>query len=98
VKLTDGPGEEATIQEIAKGEQTAWTTNGNEYDAWVMFDAMARLANGEKISPEYENTIYVDPTWVIASPASAESLKKYNWSWPGPGNFQQQFQELWKVG
>ena len=98
VKLTGGPGEEATIQEIAKGEQTAWTTNGNEYDAWVMFDAMARLANGEKISPEYENTIYVDPTWVIASPASAESLKKYNWSWPGPGNFQQQFQELWKVG
>jgi ABC-type sugar transport system substrate-binding protein len=97
VKLTGGPGEEATIQEIAKGEQTAWTTNGNEYDAWVMFDAMARLAAGEKISKEYEDTIYVDPTWVIASPETAESLKKYGWSWPGPGNFQQQFKDLWKV-
>jgi ribose transport system substrate-binding protein len=97
VKLTGGPAEETTIQEIAKGEQTAWTTNGNEYDAWVMFDAMARLANGEEISKEYEDTIYVDPTWVISSPESAESLEKYGWSWPGPGDFQQHFKQLWKV-
>lgn len=97
IKLTGGPAEESTIQEIAKGEQTAWTTNGNEYDAWVMFDAMARIANGEEITKQYEDTIYVDPTWVIASPEAAESLKKYGWSWPGPGNFQEQFKALWKV-
>lgn len=98
VKLTGGPAEQAAIKGIANGEQAAWTTNGNEYDGWVMVDAMARLANGEEITPEYEDQIYNDPTWVISSPEAAESLKGSEYVWAGPTGFEEAFEELWGLG
>ena len=97
VKLVGAAGDAAIMKTIGSG-QNAWTIAPNVYSAWVMVDAMARLATGERLSEDYTNRVYASPTWVVDSAGSAKRLAPTNYDWYGPGGFQQKFKALWNVG
>jgi ribose transport system substrate-binding protein len=97
VKLVGAAGDAAIMKTIGSG-QNAWTIAPNVYSAWVMVDAMARLATGERLSEDYTNKVYASPTWVVDSAGSAKRLAPTNYDWYGPGGFQQKFKALWNVG
>ncbi len=96
VKLVGGAGDAAIMQAIGNG-QTAWTISPNEYSAWVMVDAMARLSVDEEIPAEQIDAVRRSPTWVIDSAESAATLKPNNWDWFGPEDYESQFKALWGV-
>lgn len=97
VKITGGAATASVIKEIPD-PMAAWTTEPVQYSGWVMADALARIATGEGISKEYRELIATNPSWLLESTDAAESLKPTGYEWPGPENFQQQFEELWGVG
>jgi ribose transport system substrate-binding protein len=97
VKLIGAAGDAAIMKTIGSG-QDAWTIAPNVYSAWVMVDAMARLATGERLSPEYASKVYASPTWVVDSAGSAKLLAPTGYDWHGPQGFQEEFKELWKLG
>jgi ABC-type sugar transport system substrate-binding protein len=97
VKLVGAAGDAAIMKTIGS-EQHAWTIAPNVYSAWVMVDAMARLATGDRLSPEYTSKVYESPTWVVDSAGSAKRMAPTGYDWPGPAGFQDQFKALWKVG
>lgn len=96
VKLTGGAGDAAIMKAIGKG-QDAWTISPNEYSAWVMVDAMARLSVDEEIPRKQIDAVRSSPTWVIDSEASAATLKANNFDWFGPEDYEGQFKALWGV-
>jgi ribose transport system substrate-binding protein len=97
VKLVGAAGDAAIMKTIGSG-QDAWTIAPNVYSAWVMVDAMARLATGERLSPEYASKVYASPTWVVDSAGSAKLLAPTGYDWHGPQGFQEKFKALWKLG
>jgi ribose transport system substrate-binding protein len=96
VKLVGAAGD-ASIMKVIGTTNSAWTIAPNVYSAWVMVDAMARLAVGDPITTAYENSIYNSPTWVVDSQQAAQILAPNNYDWFGPGNFQTEFMKLWHV-
>jgi ABC-type sugar transport system substrate-binding protein len=97
VKLVGAAGDAAIMKTIGSG-QDAWTIAPNVYSAWVMVDAMARLATGERLSQDYANKVYASPTWVVDSAGSAKRLAPTKYDWYGPEGFQEKFKALWNVG
>jgi ribose transport system substrate-binding protein len=96
VKLV-GAAADAAIMKTIGSEQHAWTIAPNVYSAWVMVDAMARLATGDRLGPEYASKVYESPTWVVDSADSAKRLAPTGYDWRGPDGFQDKFRELWNV-
>jgi ribose transport system substrate-binding protein len=97
VKITGGAATNSVIKEIPD-QMAAWTVEPVEYSSWVMADGMARIATGEEITPAYRKLIQANPSWLVDSKESVETLKDTNYEWPGPEDFQGQFKALWKVG
>jgi ribose transport system substrate-binding protein len=97
VKLVGAAGDAAIMKTIGSG-QDAWTIAPNVYSAWVMVDAMARLATGERLTEAYANKVYASPTWVVDSAGSAKRLAPTKYDWYGPDGFQAKFKALWNVG
>jgi ribose transport system substrate-binding protein len=98
VRIVSGAGSGPTVEQVPD-PIAATTVEPNEYNAWVMVDAAARLAADEALPADYQEKINSNPTWVIDSKQSAELLKPYEYDWPGPGNgaYRDKFKELWKV-
>jgi ribose transport system substrate-binding protein len=97
VKLVGAAGDASIMKQIGTTE-AAWTIAPNVYSAWVMFDAMARLSVGERLSDGYAGEVYTSPTWVVASADSAKLLAPTSYDWYGPAGFQTKFKALWRVG
>jgi ribose transport system substrate-binding protein len=96
IKLTGCCGDSALAQEILKGDSDAWTIAPNEYSAYAMVDAMARLAAGDTLSSSYEDKVYGSPSWVVDSAdAVNQYLKPTKFDWLGPTGFEAQFTKLW---
>jgi ribose transport system substrate-binding protein len=96
VKLIGAAGD-ASIMKSIGSDHAAWTIAPNEYSAYTMVDAMARLSVGQKLDSQYQAQIYKSPTWVVDSPDSANLLKPTGYDWYGPQGFQQKFEQLWDV-
>jgi ribose transport system substrate-binding protein len=86
------------IQEVPD-QMAAWTIPSDEYMAWAMVDAMARIATEGELPQGYEAMVYETPNWVVDSTAARESLKPYGYEWPGPGNgaYKEELKKLWGV-
>jgi ribose transport system substrate-binding protein len=97
VKLVGAAGDKSIMKQIGS-TQAAWTIAPNVYSAWVMYDAMARLASGQRLSDGYDAKIYASPTWVVDSAASAKLLAPTDYDWFGPNGLESKFKSLWKVG
>jgi ribose transport system substrate-binding protein len=97
VKLVGAAGDASIMKQIGTTE-AAWTIAPNVYSAWVMFDAMARLAVGEHLSDAYDRSVYTSPTWVVDNAAAAKLLAPTGYDWYGPQGFPAKFKALWKVG
>jgi len=97
VKLIGAAGDAAIMKTIGR-DQNAWTIAPNVYSAWVMVDAMARLATGQALSSDYTDKVYASPTWVVDSAGSAKRLAPTGYDWYGPQGFQEKFKALWKLG
>ncbi len=95
VKITGVDGTPPIMQQIGT-EMAAWSAEGQTYSAWVMVDGMARLANGEELTPEYKEVISTNPAWMVTTEEAAEKYLT-DYVWPGPENFQGQFEELWQL-
>jgi ribose transport system substrate-binding protein len=99
VKLTGAAGDVAIAQQIASGQQSAWTIAPSNYLGYEAVDAMARLSVGMNISGAYASSVFPLPSWVVDGPAAADQyLKPTAYGWPGPAGYQQQFQRLEHVG
>jgi ABC-type sugar transport system substrate-binding protein len=92
-----GAAADASIIQAIPDQFAAFTQAPHNWMSWSMVDAMARLANGEKLSQKYLGQIYRDPIWVVDSKESSESLKEFGYEWPGPEGFQESFEELWQL-
>jgi ABC-type sugar transport system substrate-binding protein len=98
VKLIGAVENASVVKGVQTGTYKAWTLSPNEYMGMVMVDAAARLSVGQKLSQQYENSVYYNPTWVLDAPQAAGQLGATNDTWPGPANFVGQFKKLWHVG
>jgi ribose transport system substrate-binding protein len=99
VKLTGAAGDAGIAQQIAGGEQTAWTIAPSNYLGYEAVDAMARLSVGMSISGSYAKSVFPLPSWVVDSPAGVNRyLKATGYDWPGPSGYQAQFKKLEHVG
>jgi ribose transport system substrate-binding protein len=99
VKIVGVAGNAGIYKDISAGKQAAWTTAGVEWDAWVHVDGMARLAEGQKLSPRYIDSVYPRPKWVVTNtPQAKQAIGGAGGEWNGPANFQASFRKLWKVG
>jgi ribose transport system substrate-binding protein len=99
VKIVGVAGNAGIYKDSFAGKQAAWTTAGVEWDAWVHVDAMARLAEGQKLSQQYIDAVYRRPKWVVTNtPQARQAIEAAGGEWNGPANFQESFKKLWKVG
>ncbi|MFZ0230870.1 MAG: substrate-binding domain-containing protein [Mycobacterium sp.] len=98
VKITGAAGDKSIMQTIGS-TNAAWTIAPDVYDGWVMLDAMARISEGDALSPSYLQEVFPYPDWVASSAASVSKyLGATGDDWYGPAGYQLQFEKLWKVG
>lgn len=96
VKQIGNNATEASIKGITTGEQTAWAGAGQPSLGALMLDAPARLSVGMKLTPKYLEEFGASPFYLVSSKEAAEALAP-NYYWPGPTEFQKQFEELWQL-
>lgn len=97
-KLVGVANDKNVVQGVKNGTIAAWTMEPVEFGSWIMSDAMARLASGAKITPDYEKTVEVLPSYVLQDTADAEQVLADGGNWTGPAGSADQFKQLWKVG
>ena len=68
------------------------------YVMWVVVDWMARLSEGV-LTPAALAATDEGVAFVVDTPAGASAqLAANGGNWPGPANYQAQFEKLWHVG
>jgi ABC-type sugar transport system substrate-binding protein len=97
VKQIGNNSTEAVIKELANGEQAAWANGGAGSLGATMIDPMVRLSLEEELTPEYLEELAVSPTYLVSSPEAAEALSSTEYTWPGPPDAVQQYEELWQL-
>jgi ribose transport system substrate-binding protein len=102
VKIVGGSVTDLSLKAVADGDAEAWSVVPTQSQAWLVFDAFARLSVGEELTPEYLGTLedYKEP-WIVDGPDAAKALQGTATAgevWPGPDGWQQQYETLWKVG
>lgn len=95
VKLVGEVANPDTVTGVGDGSFAAVTLSPNEYAGAVMIDAAARLAVDGELSPDYQETVYLNPVWVLDSPEEADRLAETDNNWPGPQDYMAQFASLW---
>jgi hypothetical protein len=80
------------------GQEAMWSILPEPYVMWVVVDWMARLSEGvltpSSLSATDEGVAFIVDT---AAKASGQ-LSANGGNWPGPANYQAQFEKLWQVG
>lgn len=98
VKIAGTEGQASQLQEVVNGQEAMWSILPEPYVMWVVVDWMARLSEGaltpSSVSATDEGVAFIVDT---AAKASAQ-LSANGGNWPGPANYQAQFEKLWHVG
>ena len=98
VKIVGTEGQASQLQEVVNGQEAMWSILPEPYVMWVVVDWMARLSEGvltpSSLSATDEGVAFIVDT---AAKATAQ-LTANGGNWPGPANYQAQFEKLWHVG
>lgn len=94
VKLQSIAGDQVNMKYVKDGEQAMDVANSQVFLAWKAIDAVARLLSGQGPAETKKELL---PTQILTQDSidfDYEAAK----GWPGPADFEQQFEELWGVG
>jgi ribose transport system substrate-binding protein len=98
VKIVGTEGQASQLQEVVNGQEAMWSVLPEPYVMWVVVDWMARLSEGvltpASLSATDEGVAFIVDT---SAKASAQ-LSANGGNWPGPADYQTQFEKLWHVG
>ena len=98
VKIVGTEGEASQLQEVVNGQEAMWSVLPEPYVMWVVVDWMARLSEGV-LTPASLNATDEGVAFIVDTPAKASAqLSANGGNWPGPTNYQSQFEKLWHVG
>jgi ribose transport system substrate-binding protein len=98
VKIVGTEAQTAQLKSMIAGTEAAWSVLPEPYVMWTVVDWMARLSEGVL------NQAALDATasgvqFMVDTPAQAQQqLTANGGEWPGPKNYQAQFEALWHVG
>lgn len=88
VKIIVNKGDPQNYSYLASGQMDAIVGVHNDEVDWAVFDAFARIFNGESIAP---NESAVFPFWLITE----DNLPSADKTFPLVENYQDQFKKLW---
>lgn len=98
VKIVGTEGEASQLQEVVNGQEAMWSILPEPYVMWVVVDWMARLSEGV-LTPSSLSATDEGVAFIVDSAAKATAqLSANGGNWPGPANYQTQFEKLWQVG
>jgi ABC-type sugar transport system substrate-binding protein len=98
VKIVGTEAQATQLHEMVNGQETMWTILPEPYVMWEVVDWMARQSEGV-LTPA---ALAADDTGVAfivdTGQAAQAQLAANGGNWPGPVNYQGQFEKLWHVG
>jgi ABC-type sugar transport system substrate-binding protein len=98
VKIVGTEGQASQLQEVVNGQEAMWSVLPEPYVMWVVVDWMARLSEGV-LTPASLSATDEGVAFIVDTPAKASAqLSANGGNWPGPTNYQSQFEKLWHVG
>jgi ribose transport system substrate-binding protein len=98
VKIVGTEGQASQLQEVVNGQEAMWSILPEPYVMWVVVDWMARLSEGV-LTPSSLSATDEGVAFIVDSAAKASAqLTANGGNWPGPTNYQTQFEKLWQVG
>jgi ribose transport system substrate-binding protein len=98
VKIVGTEGQASQLQEVVNGQEAMWSILPEPYVMWVVVDWMARLSEGV-LTPASLSATDEGVAFIVDSAAKASAqLSANGGNWPGPTNYQTQFEKLWQVG
>ncbi len=98
VKIVGTEGQASQLQEVVNGQEAMWSVLPEPYVMWVVVDWMARLSEGV-LTPTSLSATDEGVAFIVDTPAKATAqLSANGGNWPGPANYQTQFEKLWQVG
>jgi ribose transport system substrate-binding protein len=101
VTITGVAPNQAQLQEIAGGANEAWSSYATMGSAYLVWDFLARLSTGVKITqamlnePAFQSS--AAPIWVVDSPEQAKLIENDPFGWTGPAGMDAQYKKLWLV-
>jgi ribose transport system substrate-binding protein len=98
VKIVGTEAQTAQLKAMIAGTESAWSVLPEPYVMWTVVDWMARLSEGVLDQAALDATAS-GVQFMVDTPAQAQQqLTENNGEWPGPKNYQAQFEALWHVG
>jgi len=98
VKIVGTEGQASQLQEVVNGQEAMWSILPEPYVMWVVVDWMARLSEGV-LTPSSLSATDQGVAFIVDTAAKATAqLTANGGNWPGPTNYQAQFEKLWHVG
>ncbi len=98
VKIIGTEGQTAQLKAMIAGDERAWSILPEPYVMWTVVDWMARQSEGVLDQAALDATAS-GVQFMVDTPAQASAqLKSNGGEWPGPTNYQAQFEKLWHVG
>lgn len=98
VKVVGSEAEAAQLKEVINGSEAAWSIIPENYVMWTVVDWMARESEGV-LTPAVLASTGPALAYLVGTPAAATAqLAAYPNVYPGPTNYEAQFEKLWHVG
>jgi ribose transport system substrate-binding protein len=98
VKIVGTEAQASQLHEIVSGQEAMWSILPEPYVMWEVVDWMARQSEGV-LTPAALAADDSGVDFIVDTATAAQAqLASNGGNWPGPTNYQSQFEKLWHVG
>ena len=98
VKIVGTEAQATELHEIVSGQETMWSIAPEPYVMWAVVDWMARQSEGV-LTPAALAASDEGPEFIVDTASAANAMLAVDGgNWPGPTNYQTQYEKLWHVG
>jgi ribose transport system substrate-binding protein len=98
VKIVGTEAQATQLHEVVNGQETMWSILPEPYVMWEVVDWMARQSEGV-LTPAALSADDSGVAFIVDTPKAAQAqLASNGGNWPGPVNYEAQFEKLWHVG